>query len=52
VGEEKAIDDFAYPFAWSLHTTCRDYLQKDRGRGDAFIEGCVSGNGRRGGGVW
>ena len=30
---------------------CRDPLQKDRGRGDVFIEGCVCGNGRRGGDV-
>ena len=32
MGEEKVIDDFAYPFAWSLHITCRDSLQKDRGK--------------------
>ena len=30
---------------------CRDPLQKDRGRGDVFIEGYVCGNGRRGGDV-
>ena len=23
VGEEKVIDDFAYPFAWSLYIMCR-----------------------------
>ena len=51
VGEEKVIDNFAYPFAWSLYIMCRDSLQKDRGWGDVFIEGCVCGNGRRGGGV-
>ena len=49
VGEEKVIDGFAYPFAWGLHIMCRDSLQKDRGWGDVFIEGCVCGNGRRGG---
>ena len=49
MGEEKVIDDFACPFAWSLHITCRESLQKDRGWGDVFIEGCVCGNGRRGG---
>jgi hypothetical protein len=53
VGEEKFIGDFAYPFAWGLHipVMCRGSLQKDRGWGDVFIEGCVCGNGRRGGGV-
>jgi hypothetical protein len=51
VGEEKVIDDFAYSFAWSLHIMCRESLQKDRGWGDVFIEGCVCGNGRRGGDV-
>jgi hypothetical protein len=30
---------------------CRDYIQKGRGRGGVFIEGCVCGNGRRGGDV-
>ena len=30
---------------------CRDSLQKDRGWSDVFIEGCVCGNGRRGGDV-
>ena len=49
VGEEKFIDGFAYPFAWGLHIMCRYSLQKDRGWGDVFIEGCVCGNGRRGG---
>ena len=49
VGEEKVIDDFAYPFAWGLYIMCRDYIQKNRGRGDVFIKGCVCGNGRRGG---
>ena len=29
----------------------RGPLQKDRGRGDVFFEGCVCGNGRRGGDV-
>ena len=51
VGEEKVIDNFAYSFAWSLYIMCRDPLQKDRGRGDVFFEGCVCGNGRRGGDV-
>ena len=37
--------------AWSLYTMCRDPLQKDRGRSDVFFEGCVCGNGRRGGDV-
>ena len=41
VGEEKVIDNFAYSFAWSLYIMCRDPLQKDRGRGDVFFEGCV-----------
>ena len=41
VGEEKVIDNFAYSFAWSLYIMCRDPLQKDRGRGGVFIEGCV-----------
>jgi hypothetical protein len=43
VGEEKVMDNFAYSFAWSLYTMCRDPLQKDRGRGDVFIEGCGGG---------
>jgi hypothetical protein len=30
---------------------CRGPWQKDKGRGDVFIEGCVCGNGRRGGDV-
>ena len=30
---------------------CRDPLQKDRGQGGVFIEGCICGNGRGGGGV-
>ena len=51
VGEEKVMNNFAYSFAWSLYTMCRDPLQKDKGRGDVFIEGCVCGNGRRGGDV-
>ena len=51
MGEEKVIDNFAYSFAWSLYIMCRDPLQKDRGRGDVFFEGCVCGNGRRGGDV-
>ena len=51
VGEDKVIDNFAYSFAWSLYIMCRDPLQKDRGRCDVFFEGCVCGNGRRGGDV-
>ena len=51
VGEEKVMDNLAYSFVWGLYVMCRDPLQKDRGRGDAFIEGCVCGNGRRGG-MW
>ena len=51
VGEDKVIENFAYSFAWSLYMMCRDPLQKDRGQGDAFFEGCVCGNGRRGGDV-
>jgi hypothetical protein len=49
VGEEKVMDDFAYPFEWSLYTMYRDYIQKGRGRSDAFIAGCVCGNGGEGG---
>ena len=45
VSEEKVIGAVAYPFEWSLYTMCRDYIQKDRGRGDVFIAGCVCGNG-------
>ena len=45
------MDNFAYSFAWSLYIMCRDSLQKDKRRGDVFIEGCVCGNGRRGGDV-
>ena len=41
MGEEKVIDNFAYSFAWGLYIMCRDPLQKDRGRGDVFFEGCV-----------
>jgi hypothetical protein len=51
VGEGKVINNFAYSFAWSLYIMCRDPLQKDKGRGDVFIEGGVCGNGRRGGDV-
>jgi hypothetical protein len=51
VGEEKVIDDFAYSFAWGLYNMCRVPLHKDLRRGDVFIEGCVCGNGRRGGDV-
>ena len=39
VGEEKVMHNFAYSFAWGLYIMCRDPLQKDRGRGDVFIEG-------------
>jgi hypothetical protein len=54
VGEEKVIDDFAYSFAWGLYIMCRDPLQKDRGRGDVFFEGCVCGvwKWKEGGGMW
>ena len=44
--EEKVIGAVAYPFdEWSLYTMFRDYVQKNRGWGDAFIAGCVCGNG-------
>ena len=51
MGEEKVMDNFAFSFAWSLYMMCRDPLQKGKRRGDVFIEGCVCGNGRRGGDV-
>jgi hypothetical protein len=51
VGEEKVMHNFACSFAWGLYIMCRGPLQKDKGRGDVFIEGCVCGNGRRGGDV-
>ena len=51
MGEEKVMNNFAYPFEWSLYTMCRDYIQKGRGRSDVFIAGCVCGNGGEGGDV-
>jgi hypothetical protein len=51
VGEEKVMDNFAYSFAWSLYIIYRGILQKDRGQVGVFFEGCVCGNGRRGGDV-
>ena len=51
MGEEKVMNNFAYPFEWSLYTMCRDSIQKGRGRSDVFIAGCVCGNGGEGGNV-
>jgi hypothetical protein len=51
VGEEKIMNDFAYPFEWSLYTICRESIQKGRGQSDVFIAGCVCGNGGEGGNV-
>ena len=45
------MNNFAYPFEWSLYTMCRDYIQQGRGRSDVFIAGCVCGNGGKGGNV-